>query len=102
MHKNIDSLAKVTSKGQVTLPAIIRKQLNVGEGDHIRFRVQDGGIVVLDAVVVIDRSQAWFWTPQWQAAEQEASNDIKAGRVFRFNSADEAIVALDAPDDAVG
>ena len=100
MYKNIDSLAKVTSKGQITIPAIIRKQLNIGEGDHVRFRSQDGGIV-LEAVAVVDRSQAWFWTPQWQAAEQEASNDIEAGRVSRFNSADEAIMALDSPDDAV-
>ena len=101
MYKNIDSLAKVTSKGQITIPAIIRKQLNIGEGDHVRFRVQDGGIA-FEAVAVVDRSQAWFWTPQWQAAEQEASDDIKAGRVSRFDSAEEAIVALDAPDDAVG
>ena len=101
MYENIDSLAKVTSKGQITIPAIIRKQLNIGEGDHVRFRGQDGRIV-LEAVAVVDRSQAWFWTPQWQAAEQEASDDIKAGRVSRFNSAEEAIVALDAPDDGVG
>jgi AbrB family looped-hinge helix DNA binding protein len=101
MYKDIDSLAKVTSKGQITIPAIIRKQLNIGKGDHVRFRVQDGAIV-LEAVAVVDRSQAWFWTPQWQAAEQEASDDIKAGRVSRFNSADEAIRALDSPDDAVG
>ena len=101
MYKNIDSLAKVTSKGQITIPARIREQLKIGEGDHVRFRGQDGHIVV-EAVALVDRSQAWFWTPQWQAAEQEASDDIKAGRVSRFSSAEEAIVALDAPDDAVG
>ena len=100
MNENIDSLAKVTSKGQVTLPLVIRKHLNIGVGDHVRFRVQDG-VTILEAVAMVDRSQAWFWTPQWQAAEQEASNDIEAGRVSRFNSADEAIMALDSPDDAV-
>ena len=100
MYENIDSLAKVTSKGQITIPSKIREQLKIGAGDHVRFRGQDGRIV-LEAVAVVDRSQAWFWTPQWQAAEQEASDDIKAGLVSRFNSAEDAIVALDAPDDAV-
>ena len=101
MYKDIDSLAKVTSKGQITIPSKIREQLKIGAGDHVRIRGQDGRIVV-EAVALVDRSQAWFWTPQWQAAEQEASDDIKAGRLSRFSSAEEAIVALDAPNGAVG
>lgn len=29
-----------------------------------------------------DPDQAWFWTPEWQAKEREADEDIKAGRVY--------------------
>lgn len=39
-------LAKVTSKGQVTIPVAIRKLLSIQEGDKILF-VEDGQKVVL-------------------------------------------------------
>jgi len=32
------------------------------------------------------KSQAYFWTKEWQAAEKKATEDIKAGRVKRFAS----------------
>jgi antitoxin PrlF len=42
--------AKVTSKGQITVPVEIRKTLSVKPGDHIRFEQEKGGIrVVRDA-----------------------------------------------------
>src|SRR5688500_12481547 len=31
-----------------------------------------------------DESQDYFWTPEWQAAEREADEDIAAGRVSRM------------------
>ena len=33
-----------------------------------------------------DPDQAYFWTPEWQAAEREADEDIEAGRVERYRS----------------
>lgn len=42
--------AKVTSKGQITVPVAIRRSLGVKPGDNIRFEQQEGGIrVVRDA-----------------------------------------------------
>lgn len=42
--------AKVTSKGQITVPVEIRRSLGVKPGDSIRFEQQEGGIrVVRDA-----------------------------------------------------
>jgi len=40
------SSAKVTSKGQVTIPKLIRDLLGVRPGDQVVFRPTDGGIVV--------------------------------------------------------
>jgi len=34
--------AKVTSKGQVTVPKIVRDALGIREGDHVVFRVEGG------------------------------------------------------------
>ena len=42
----------------------------------------------------IDPSQAWFWTKEWQAAERQADEDIKAGRYTTYDSADDLIVDL--------
>jgi antitoxin PrlF len=41
------SIAKVTSKGQVTIPVEVRKSLGVKPGDKLRFEPQEGGFRVL-------------------------------------------------------
>ena len=53
---NIESRAKLTSKGQVTIPIAARKALDLQEGDSIAFRVLDGGKVEMfkDAAVHSD------------------------------------------------
>ena len=35
--------------------------------------------------------QSWYWTPEWQAAEKDADDDIAAGRVHRFGNIKDAI-----------
>jgi len=42
-------LAKVTSKGQITIPLQIRKRLKLKEGDKIFFLEEDGKIVIRNA-----------------------------------------------------
>jgi len=42
--------------------------------------------------------QAYFWTSEWQQAEREADEDIKAGRVRRFSTAEAAIAYLHSPE----
>lgn len=44
---------------------------------------------------LVDKSQAYFWTKRWQKGENEADEDIEAGRVKTFNSVDELIKDLD-------
>jgi antitoxin PrlF len=39
--------AKVTSKGQITVPVEIRKSLGVRPGDHLLFEQREGGIRLL-------------------------------------------------------
>ena len=42
-------LAKVTSRGQITLPLAIRRKLDVEEGDKVVFYEENGRIVVENA-----------------------------------------------------
>jgi hypothetical protein len=41
-----------------------------------------------------DPEQAWFWSPQWQQGEREADEDIRTGRVERFDSGDALLTAF--------
>ncbi len=43
----MDVAARITSKGQVTIPKPVREALNLGEGDQVVFRVIDGGRAIL-------------------------------------------------------
>lgn len=42
-------LAKVTSRGQITLPLAIRRKLDVKEGDEVVFYEENGRIVIENA-----------------------------------------------------
>ncbi len=76
----------VRPKGQITIPAQIRKAAHLEEGDPVEFVITPEGIL-LRPRKVIDATQAWFWTPAWQAGEREASAEIAAGRGHRYKSA---------------
>jgi AbrB family looped-hinge helix DNA binding protein len=42
----MDTHAKITSKGQVTIPKSVREALQLGKGDELLFRVQDARAVI--------------------------------------------------------
>ena len=83
----------VRAKGQVTIPEEIRAAAHLEEGDLLEAEITDEGIL-LRPQKVIDSTQAWFWTPEWQAGEREADADLVAGRGEVFNSGDEFLAAL--------
>lgn len=54
-------LAKVTSKGQITLPVNIRRKLGVKEGDKILFIEEAGKVYILNASMeALKKAQAAF------------------------------------------
>lgn len=48
--------AKITSKGQITLPKAVRERLRVGPGDRVAFHVEQDGVVTLEAATIDLRS----------------------------------------------
>ena len=88
-------MTTMRAKGQVTIPAAIREAARIEEGDPIEFELTADGIL-LRPRKLIDPSQAWFWTPEWQAKEREADEDIAAGRGDVYHSDEEFLAALDA------
>jgi antitoxin PrlF len=88
------ALTKVTRNGQITLPASIRRAFQVAEGDYLEVRTEEDGIHLVPKKL-IDSSQAYFWSPSWQAGEREASADLAAGRVTEAADAEDLIARLD-------
>lgn len=83
------------AKGQLTLPEEIRAAAHLEEGDLLEAEVTEDGIL-LRPQKVIDATQAWFWTPEWQAGEREVDADLAANRGETFNSGEEFLDALRA------
>lgn len=81
------------AKGQLTLPEEVRKAARLEEGDLLDAELTPDGIL-LRPQKVIDATQAWFWTPEWQAGEREADAELAAGRGEVFESGEEFLEAL--------
>jgi AbrB family looped-hinge helix DNA binding protein len=91
----MEQLVKVTRGGQVTIPADMRRHAGIEIGDYVEVRLEGGHLVLLPKQV-IDKEQTWFWAEGWQAAEREAEEDLRAGRVETFDTLDDLITDLDA------
>jgi AbrB family looped-hinge helix DNA binding protein len=89
------TLTKITRNGQITLPAAVRRAANLEEGDLIAV-VVEGDTIRLSPQKLIDKSQAYFWSEDWQKGEREASEDIDAGRIQEFEDVDALVDALEA------
>jgi AbrB family looped-hinge helix DNA binding protein len=54
-------VAKITSKGQITIPVDVRRKMNLKSGDKVIFLEQDGRLYVENAALVaITRAQEAF------------------------------------------
>jgi AbrB family looped-hinge helix DNA binding protein len=83
-------LVTLRPNGQVTLPADVRATVHAETGDVFIAEVNDDAII-LRPKKLIDASQAYFWTEEWQAGEREASAEIAKGQTKRFRSAEALI-----------
>ena len=54
-------LAKITTKGQITLPVSIRRELNLKDGDKVAFIEKDGKYIIINPVsLAIDKARKDF------------------------------------------
>ncbi|MBI3775119.1 MAG: type II toxin-antitoxin system PrlF family antitoxin [Gammaproteobacteria bacterium] len=70
--------ARLTTKGQVTIPRDIRERLHLKFGDRLRFRITDSGQVVLEAA-------------KHHVAELYGSFQRKGKKVMPVEAMDEAL-----------
>jgi AbrB family looped-hinge helix DNA binding protein len=84
-------LAKVKQKGQVTIPAEIRAETGLNEGDYVEI-TRRGQVIVLTPKQIIDRH------PAINAALADALADERSGRISpKFRNAAEFRAWLKTP-----
>ncbi len=88
------SKTTIRGKGQITIPSDIRAAARLEEGDLVEVEMVADGIL-LRPHKLIDATQAWFWTPAWQAGEAEAAAEHARGEGRVFESGDEFLASLD-------
>jgi AbrB family looped-hinge helix DNA binding protein len=85
----------VRERGQLTLPAEIRRSAGLEAGTVLEVKVE-GGRVVMTPQILVDADQAWFWTERWQAMEREADEDFNADRAMQSDDVEGFLDELDS------
>jgi AbrB family looped-hinge helix DNA binding protein len=83
-------LSRITVKGQITLPASMRKRLGLATGQPVMFEATPEGILV-KPVKVEDLTQTLAWKMKLKAALAEA----QAGQGSSYDSGEEFMNALE-------
>lgn len=87
-------LRKLGQNYQVALPKVVVKMLQLQINDYLDVSVK-GNKIVIEPQVMIPKDQAYFYTQDWQKEEQEATEDIKKGRVTKTKNTKELFKELD-------
>ena len=79
-----------TPEEEAEIEARARRRGYAGAREYVRALVEQD--VQARGEAGSDKDQAYFWTPEWQAQEREADEDIQSGRVETFDNV-EALLA---------
>ena len=86
---------KVNDKYRITIPPIARDKFHIDIGDIVEVEVRENEIVLIPKKL-IDASQAWYWTKEWQQGEKEVDEAIKNGEITKVENVKELRKHLDS------
>ena len=81
----VQAIVKVQKNKNITLPMWVIRRFRVHPGDFVQLQETRQGILMKPGKLV-DPSQAYFWTKEWQAEEIEIEKERRQGKVKRFRS----------------
>lgn len=85
------TIMKISPQGQIRIPKKIMTTLGIEKGDYVEVAVEERQIV-LKPRKLIDPSQGWYWTKEWQKMEARVDDEIKEGHVSpTFKTAEEGL-----------
>jgi len=85
------TVMKISPQGQIRIPKKIMDDLGITKGDYVEVGVQENDII-LKPRKLIDPSQGWYWTKEWQEVEARVNSEIKGGHVSpKFKTAEDGL-----------
>ncbi|MCA9844803.1 MAG: AbrB/MazE/SpoVT family DNA-binding domain-containing protein [Dehalococcoidia bacterium] len=79
--------ARISSKGQITLPRVVREHLGVGQGSTVEFEVVDGHATIRPVESGFLRHMGTFTAKQpitdWSAAREDVAADVAKRAIQR-------------------
>ncbi len=85
------TIMKISPQGQIRIPNKIMNSLGIEKGDYVEVEVKDSDIV-LKPRKLIDPSQGWYWTKEWQEMEGCVDGEIEKGVISpTFKTAEEGL-----------
>jgi AbrB family looped-hinge helix DNA binding protein len=85
------TIMKISSQGQIRIPKKFMQALGIETGDYLEVDTKQDQIV-LKPRKLIDPTQGWYWTKEWQEKEKEAESDIAEDSVSKeFKTAEEGL-----------
>jgi len=86
-------LLKMNVNGQVTIPREVREKLHCQIGDYFQVQIEKNGLRLFPARI-IDPTQDWFWTKEWQQKEKTAEEDLEKDQYSTFKNTKDALKHL--------
>jgi len=85
------TIMKISPQGQIRIPKKIMINLGIEKGDYVEVDVEKSQIV-LKPRKLIDPSQGWYWTKEWQKMETGVDEEIEKDQLSaKFESAEEGL-----------
>ncbi len=85
------TIMKISPQGQIRIPKKIMINLGIEKGDYVEVDVEKSQIV-LKPRKLIDPSQGWYWTKEWQKMETDVDEEIEKDQLSaKFESAEEGL-----------
>ena len=85
------TIMKISPQGQIRIPKKIMIALGIEKGDYVEVDVEERQIV-LKPRKLIDPSQGWYWTKEWQKMEADVDEEIEKDQLSaKFESAEEGL-----------
>ena len=85
------AIMKISPQGQIRIPKKIMITLGIETGDYVEVDIEERQIV-LRPRKLIDPSQSWYWTREWQKMEANVDVELEKDRLSpKFKSAEEGL-----------
>lgn len=85
------TVMKISPQGQIRIPKKLMERLGIGGGDYMEVELENGQIA-LKPRKLIDPSQGWYWSKEWQKEEAAVDDQVEKGDLSpRFQTAEEGM-----------